>query len=58
MLKTVYEIESLSSIDIFYIEEHRSRRLGVDQKRLTVRYQGRDFHLIDVYGEFVKPILA
>jgi hypothetical protein len=32
--------------------------LGVDHKRLTFRYQGRDFRLTDVYGELVKPILA
>jgi hypothetical protein len=32
--------------------------LGVDHKRLTFRYQGRNFRLTDVYGELVKPILA
>ena len=32
--------------------------LGVDHKRLTFRYQGRDFRLTDVFGELVKPILA
>ncbi|TWT97832.1 hypothetical protein Pla108_19840 [Botrimarina colliarenosi] len=32
--------------------------LGVDHKRLTYRYQGRDFRLTDVHGEVVKPILA
>ncbi len=32
--------------------------LGVDHKRLTYPYQGRDFRLTDVYGELVKPILA
>jgi hypothetical protein len=33
-------------------------RLGVDHKRLTFRYQGRDFRLTDVHGNVVKPILA
>ncbi|MFO0953327.1 MAG: DUF1501 domain-containing protein [Isosphaeraceae bacterium] len=32
--------------------------LGVDHKRLTFRYQGRDFRLTDVHGEVVRPILA
>ncbi len=32
--------------------------LGVDHKRLTYRFQGRDFRLTDVHGEVVHPILA
>lgn len=32
--------------------------LGIDHKRLTYRYQGRDFRLTDVHGELVRPILA
>jgi hypothetical protein len=32
--------------------------LGVDHKRLTVRFQGRDFRLTDVHGKLVQPILA
>ncbi len=32
--------------------------LGYDHKRLTYRYQGRDFRLTDVHGDVVKPILA
>jgi hypothetical protein len=32
--------------------------LGVDHKRLTYRYQGRDFRLTDVFGEIIQPILA
>ena len=32
--------------------------LGVDHKRLTFKFQGRDFRLTDVHGEVVKPILA
>jgi hypothetical protein len=31
---------------------------GVDHKRLTYRYQGRDFRLTDVAGNVVKGILA
>ena len=32
--------------------------LGVDHKRLTYRYSGRDMRLTDVYGEVVRDILA
>ena len=32
--------------------------LGIDHKRLTYRFQGRDFRLTDVHGELVKAILA
>ncbi len=32
--------------------------LGVDHKRLTYRYQGRDFRLTDVAGNVVKDILV
>jgi len=32
--------------------------LGIDHKRLTYRFQGRDFRLTDVAGEVVKPLLG
>ena len=32
--------------------------LGVDHKKLTYKFQGRDFRLTDVSGEVVKKILA
>ncbi|PHR92044.1 MAG: sulfatase [Blastopirellula sp.] len=32
--------------------------LGINHKKLTYRYAGRDFRLTDVYGEVVKDILA
>jgi hypothetical protein len=32
--------------------------LGIDHKRLTYRFQGRDFRLTDVHGELVKGVLA
>jgi hypothetical protein len=31
---------------------------GIDHKRLTYRYQGRDFRLTDVFGNVVEEILA
>lgn len=33
------------------------RQFGIDHKRLTYRYQGRDFRLTDVSGEIVEAIL-
>jgi hypothetical protein len=32
--------------------------LGVDHKRLTYRWGGRDMRLTDVHGELIEPILA
>jgi hypothetical protein len=32
--------------------------LGVDHKRLTYKFQGRDFRLTDVHGEIVSKILS
>ncbi len=32
--------------------------LGIDHKRLTVRFGGRDMRLTDVHGEVIKDILA
>jgi uncharacterized protein (DUF1501 family) len=32
--------------------------LGIDHKRLTYRFQGRDFRLTDVAGELVEPLLG
>jgi hypothetical protein len=32
--------------------------LGIDHKRMTYKFQGRDFRLTDVHGNLVKEILA
>jgi hypothetical protein len=32
--------------------------LGFDHKRLTYRYNGRDYRLTDVAGEVVKAIMT
>ena len=32
--------------------------LGVDHKRLTYKFQGRDFRLTDVHGHLIDGILA
>ena len=33
-------------------------QMGVDHKKLTYRFQGRDYRLTDVKGEVLTPILA
>jgi hypothetical protein len=32
--------------------------LGIDHKRLTYRYQGRDFRLTDVHGHVLRDLIA
>lgn len=32
--------------------------LGIDHKRLTFKFQGRDFRLTDVHGNLVRPVIA
>lgn len=32
--------------------------MGMDHKRLTYRYSGRDFRLTDVHGEVAQQIIA
>jgi hypothetical protein len=32
--------------------------LGINHRRLTYRYQGRDFRLTDIHGHVVKDIIA
>jgi hypothetical protein len=32
--------------------------LGLDHRKLTFRFQGRDFRLTDVYGDVVKKLLV
>jgi len=33
-------------------------QLGVDHRKLTFKYQGRDFRLTDVHGELVPALMA
>jgi len=33
-------------------------QLGIDHEKLTYRYAGRDFRLIDVFGNVVTDLLA
>jgi hypothetical protein len=32
--------------------------MGIDHKRFTIRFQGRDFRLTDVHGNVIKDVLA
>ncbi|MBT3567388.1 MAG: DUF1501 domain-containing protein, partial [Opitutae bacterium] len=32
--------------------------LGVDHKKLTHRFQGRDYRLTDIHGHVVRPVLS
>ena len=32
--------------------------MGMDHRKLTYKFQGRDYRLTDVHGELVKGILA
>ena len=32
--------------------------MGIDHKRLTYRFNGRDYRLTDVAGEVIEPLLA
>ncbi len=32
--------------------------LGIDHKKLTYRFQGRDFRLTDVEGEVIKKLIV
>jgi uncharacterized protein (DUF1501 family) len=34
------------------------RLMGLDHKRLTYRYAGRDFRLTDVHGRIIDEVLA
>ena len=48
-------------IDPFHVHDLHATLLhlfGVDHKKLTFRFQGRDFRLTDVHGNVVKKILA
>jgi hypothetical protein len=47
--------------DIVHVHDLHATMLhlcGIDHKRLTFRFQGRDFRLTDVHGKLVKAILT
>lgn len=45
-------------VEVFDLNATVMHLMGVDHKRLTYKFQGRDFRLTDVHGHVVKDILA
>ena len=45
-------------VDVYDLNATILHLLGIDHKRLTFEFQGRDFRLTDVHGTVVKDILA
>ncbi len=45
-------------VSVFDFNATMLHTLGIDHKRLTYRYQGRDFRLTDVEGDVVHDLLA
>jgi Protein of unknown function (DUF1501) len=46
-----------SKAEIYDLHATMLHLLGIDHKRLTVRFGGRDMRLTDVHGELIRPIL-
>ena len=50
-----------AAVDVVHVNDLHATMLhllGIDHRRLTFRFQGRDFRLTDVAGNVIKPILA
>jgi len=45
-------------VSVYDLQATILHALGIDHKKLTYRFQGRDFRLTDVHGEVVTKILA
>ena len=45
-------------VSVFDLQATILHALGIDHKKLTYRFQGRDFRLTDVHGEVVTKMLA
>ncbi len=55
------ELGCFATHDSFHIHDLQAtilHLLGLDHKRLTYRFQGRDFRLTDVYGNVIEKLLA
>jgi len=46
------------SVSVHDLHATMLNQMGIDHKKLTYRYAGRDFRLTDVYGEVVRDILV
>ncbi len=47
-----------TSVEVHDLHATMLHLLGIDHKRLTYKFQGRDFRLTDVRGKVVKRILT
>ena len=47
-----------NKVEVFDLHATMLALLGIDHKKLTFRFQGRDFRLTDVAGNVVKGVLA
>ncbi len=45
-------------VDVHDLHATLLHLLGIEHKRLTYRFEGRDYRLTDIHGELVKPLLA
>ena len=45
-------------VSVYDLQATILHALGIDHKKLTYRFQGRDFRLTDVHGDVVTKILA
>ena len=55
------ELGCFATEDSFHIHDLQAtilHLLGLDHKRLTYRFQGRDFRLTDVHGNVIEKLLA
>jgi uncharacterized protein (DUF1501 family) len=52
-----YNIAS-DPVSVFDLQATILHQMGIDHKKLTYKFQGRDFRLTDVHGELVSKILA
>jgi hypothetical protein len=50
-----------AAVDVVHVNDLHAtilKQIGIDHKRLTYRFQGRDFRLTDVAGNVIEKILA
>ena len=52
-----YNIAS-DPVSVFDLQATLLHQMGIDHKKLTYKFQGRDFRLTDVHGELVTKLLA
>ena len=45
-------------VEVHALHATMLHQLGIDHKRLTYRYNGRDFRLTDVHGKVVKELIT